>query len=302
MENVPELEQKIFFELKIILENLSKISTAEELISKQEMLGDLTDRVAFLRILEKNKDYLIPEEEAPFQPSDADHFAESLSPTPGLEEPVEEEVLFTTELNELEEDESAEESAEVNTVESEPPHTEVLIPDETAEIEIANPDTEHTPPYQSRREIIDIENEAKAHREVPAEDSAAVAEKKFKLANIKGLKAVQDLFSDDPLESLPKNEPMTQDSLRKNNRSTDYMEAPAKKPEFKLDLNDKVAFTKVLFNGDAEALNETVKSLNSFDNLEAAKAYLSDLYHTRKWTSVDEYAQRLWNLVEHKLQ
>ncbi len=31
-----------------------------------------------------------------------------------------------------------------------------------------------------------------------------------------------------------------------------------------------------------------------------AKEYLSDLYYERKWNKVDEYAQRLWRLVENK--
>ena len=78
------------------------------------------------------------------------------------------------------------------------------------------------------------------------------------------------------------------------------MEAEKKKNECRLDLNDKVAFTKLLFNGDAEELKTTVDKLNSFNNLEDAKQYLSEVYYEKDWTKADEYAQRLWSLVENK--
>lgn len=131
-------------------------------------------------------------------------------------------------------------------------------------------------------------------------------ERKIKLANIKGLKAVQSLFDDDPLErELPKEnqpEPVKEDagSILKSNIPTNFMEADKPKTEFKLDLNDRIAFSKMLFEGSQADLNETVAYLNHFNTLEEAKEYLSDLYYERKWSKVDEYAQRLWILVENK--
>lgn len=130
-------------------------------------------------------------------------------------------------------------------------------------------------------------------------------EKKIKLANIKGMKAVQSLFDDDHLE-LPKEEktiPVVKEdtgSILKSNIPTHFMEADKLKPEFKLDLNDRLAFTKMLFEGSQTDLNDTVYQLNQFKTLEEAKEYLSDLYYERKWNKVDEYAQRLWILVENK--
>lgn len=108
-------------------------------------------------------------------------------------------------------------------------------------------------------------------------------EKKLKLANIKGLqtpifeegaKAVQGEFFADMFPKTPK--------------------------VFKLDLNDKLAFTQKLFDGSQHELNETVRILNSFDHVDAAKEYLSDMYYEKNWEKVDEYAQRLWSLVENR--
>ncbi|MDN3695577.1 hypothetical protein QWZ06_26780 [Chryseobacterium tructae] len=131
-------------------------------------------------------------------------------------------------------------------------------------------------------------------------------EKKIKLSNIKGLKAVQSLFDDDPLErEFPKenhSEPVKEDagSILKSNIPTNFMEAEKPKPELRLDLNDRIAFSKMLFEGSQADLNDTVAQLNHFRTLEQAKEYLSDLYYERKWNKVDEYAQRLWILVENK--
>lgn len=132
-------------------------------------------------------------------------------------------------------------------------------------------------------------------------------EKKIKLANIKGLKAVQTLFDDDHLERVFPEEKRTSTeskedtgSILKTNIPTNFMEAEKPKPQFKLDLNDRIAFTKTLFGGSQSELNEVVNNLNSFKNLEDAKEYLSDLYYQKKWSKVDEYAQRLWILVENK--
>ena len=167
-----------------------------------------------------------------------------------------------------------------------------------------------------RRKIVEIETPVSEEKEKRKSDesfenletyNAYNQDKKIKLANIRGLKAVQSLFEDDHLErELPAEKPAPVEkkedmgSILKTNIPTDFMEAEKKKPEFKLDLNDRIAFSKTLFGGSQSELNEVVANLNSFKTLEEAKEYLSDLYYSKKWSKVDEYAQRLWILVENK--
>lgn len=165
-----------------------------------------------------------------------------------------------------------------------------------------------------RRKIVEIDKhnsvqdpERHASDESFEDLDAYHEEKKIRLANIKGLKAVQTLFDDDPLErDIPREKPEVPSekgdagSILKTNIPTHLMEAEKTKPEFKLDLNDRIAFSKMLFGGSQTELNDTVAQLNQFKNLEDAKEYLSDLYYERKWNKVDEYAQRLWILVENK--
>ena len=65
MQNLQDIQEKIFFESKSILETLSKINSKEELLAKQDLFAEITDRIAFLRILEKNADLLSQPSPAP---------------------------------------------------------------------------------------------------------------------------------------------------------------------------------------------------------------------------------------------
>jgi len=159
---------------------------------------------------------------------------------------------------------------------------------------------------ENRRKIVEFSKENTQPREKsePIYESSTEQEqhdKKFKLANIKGLKVAKSLFDDDHLEEVDKPAPVQNSgSLLKNNVPTDYMEAPKPKPEFKLDLNDRIAFSQYLFDGSQSELNQVVTVLNSFSSLDKAQEFLSDIYYERDWKKVDNYAQRLWTLVENR--
>lgn len=323
MQNLQDIQEKIFFECKNILESLSKINSSEELLAKQELFAEITDRIAFLRILDKNKKPFLNaysaqksefiEGERVFKDlSDSDeNFEDSL-----LEEDViEEEVIFTNELNDYQQEEKGE-TESANIIQESPTEDPVKIDETPGEVieelsydeRVAQKERAFHEMEEKRRKIVEFNKEDVVHpaQEVPEElpNNLNLGEKKFKLANIKGLKAVQNLFDEDHLETPEHNIKPTSGSdfgsIAKTNIPTDFMEAEKRKPEFKLDLNDKVTFIKHLFNGDADELKVTIDQLNSYHNLEDAKQYLSDIYYAKNWSKADEYAQRLWNLVENK--
>ena len=139
------------------------------------------------------------------------------------------------------------------------------------------------------------------------ENDCLSQEKKIKLAHIKSLKSVQSLFDDDLLEPINPVEKVEIQTVKedtgnliKTNISTDFIEQEKPRPEFRLDLNDRLAFTKILFGGSQTDLNNAISDLNQCISLEEAKEYLSDMYYEKNWDKVDEYAQRLWMLVENK--
>lgn len=134
------------------------------------------------------------------------------------------------------------------------------------------------------QEEAEVPLEEGATEEMPAEESQQ-EDSKMKLPNIKALHATGSLFEE-------ANTPV---------QGEFFADTHPKVPKnFKLDLNDRIAFSAKLFDGSQLELNETVKILNSFETLDEAKEYLSDVYYQRNWEKVDEYAQRLWSLVENK--
>src|SRR5690606_29909025 len=110
----------VFFEVQTILDSLSKISSADELLNKQDLFSELSDRVSFLRILDKNKEYY-PDDFADYNTDNLDISALNVNDDFAAEvsadedvlgvDGIEEEVLFTTELNELDEVENTESEA-----------------------------------------------------------------------------------------------------------------------------------------------------------------------------------------------
>lgn len=348
MQNLQDIEEKIFFECKSILDSLSKINSKDELIQKQDLCYELSERIAFLKILEKNESAFVPERKP------IDFFDNHNSDFRNVDENyvnddiIEEEVIFNNELNEID---SPQDDFEAKIVE-EKPHVEPIIEEkpvineeeeieelplaeayiediekeETVETEVPlveNFTVEEVKPEDDskiEKEAIEEENEEKHETVILEETKKVIAEedfeeklpsekddnwfedksedahdRKFKLANIKGLKNVHSLFDDEQLRSLE--EPLVASN---SHVATNYMEAEKSTREFRLDLNDKLTFTKMLFGGSQYELNETVTALNQFKNIEQAKEYLSDLYYEKSWDKVDEYAQRLWTLVENK--
>lgn len=339
MQNLQDLQDKILFETKNILSSLSQIDSKEELLAKQDLFVEVTDRIAFLRILDLNKDAFLSEENSTvtndLEVNNQNNFDEiNLN-----EELIEEEVQFTNEINNISEEEfevellaveSENNSAEVQNVEmkvfenvenpifvEEQKIEEVNIPllveqDESDYHErVLQKEKEFLESEERRRTIVEFNKQDLPQSIVtePFEEEIFdnhLADRKFKLANIKGLKAVQDIFDEDPLANFKEEQSHIDEksvdagSILKTNISTEFMEAEKKKPEFKIDFNDKIAFTKLLFNGNETELKDTIAHLNSYENIEDARQYLSDIYYQKDWSKADEYAQRLWNLVENK--
>lgn len=414
MQSLQDLQDKLFFECKNILDNVSKINTPEELLVKHDILLELTDRISILKYLEKNKEVFTSNIVVDPVSSIAELSVTELDHDDLIEEiansEVEEEVLFTNELNEFDEGELeasalndlneddipeeienqlvddlvAEETEDEEIYVEEEPYfseeiidepslaiedenTEIpeLLEDElvddiieeeiilhhfdreedqednleeisnTAELDVeTNEDAQITeeeiylPEFEQPKEVDkmfafamdntsqdkpNVSNESLNRKEEtnpsftqePApslkieetveekislqEKAEQNSEKKFKLSNIKGVKAIQSLFDDEMFET-----PTPSISTP----SAPIVEKA--KNDFKLDLNDKIAFTKTLFAGSQAHLNDAIRIINDCDNLEEAKEYLSDLYYDRNWSKVDDYAQRLWTLVENK--
>ena len=361
MQTIQDLQDKLFFECKNILDSVSKISSHDELLRKHDLITELNDRMNVLKYLDKNKNsFSAPVvAEAPISLPEKDEFLDE-KPENSFEEEIEEEVIFNNELNEIDPNENlnqenSEELVEefelvdeyaiddeevvveaieekeipmsiVNEVEEKEVEEEVYAEHvveqeeefreeidevleksenlhvkengiEEKEIEIQEPVLEFL--KEEPQEVVEVKGDVE---DETTEEFTENQEKKFKLSNIKGMKAVQSLFDEDPLEEMIEEEKKHEaesGNILKSNVSTDFMEAKPRQ-EFRLDLNDKIAFSKVLFDGSQSDLNDAIRNLNNCKNMEEAKEYLSDLYYARNWKKSDDVAQRLWTLVENK--
>lgn len=305
MQNLQETQDQQFQEVKNLAKEFSGYSSKEDFIHNIKKIKDFSDKVSTLKvyddvlaIFQKQTEELndIERKVIDFeidikQIQDVETVEASVEKI-SSEEKIDEEYFIEkeeeqTQLQKNIEDEIVKEFSEIYQAKE--------------EIEKKN---EEERLQAERRKIIEIEKPVVEEKPASIHQEVHSLEKKFKLANIKGLKTtVKSLFDDDPLENLEEEkitEPLkNQPSLVKTNVPTDYLEA---KPfqDFKLDINDRLAFTKVLFGGSQVELNQTINRLNSFKTLEEAKGYLSEVYYERNWQDADEYAQRLWNLVESK--
>lgn len=336
MQNVKEIQVKVFDDAKSIIEALHHTNSPSELINHQENFQKLYDLLNFLRISDyysTNDDKEIPLETFDNQQENSEITQYEFNEKDKYI--AEEEVIFNNELNQIHESEihhpesvkiELEEEAvfnnHLNEIEAEI-HQEHFTDTENEEISSQSineerhnkTDSEIQPPEninsettisidENRGKILEInriEKQQNLNDDAKEMRERHLEEKKFRLANIKGIKKIQSLFGDDDLEedALTSDLP-TESSIVKSNVSTDFMEAQKPKPEFKLDLNDRISFSKMLFNGSQSELHEAVHKLNSFQTLNDAKEYLSEIYHEKNWKNADEYAQRLWNLVENK--
>lgn len=286
-EELVEVENVVDFDNTEEIENVDHDDEVENDhldLSDNEMLKD-DDAEHDVEELAKDEENDVEEKEAFLNNESTFSFAMDSVADPKVE--TVEELSLVSEISVSEDANEVKENLTETTSKS-----EELISEASVEIE------------ESKDENSDVEEEEKESlfdtEKSNADDNQN--SKKIKLSSIKGIH--KTLFDDDPLERIQvsetTSEPKNIGSLGKSNMPTDYMEAPKPKPEFRLDLNDKIAFTQHLFKNSQVELNQVVHKLNEFDNIDDAKEFLSDLYYHRNWEKADSYAQRLWTLVENR--
>lgn len=213
------------------------------------------------------------------------------------EEPVAESEEYKTEATETTVDTPivAEGEEEETEIYEDGDHEEMKPVSENAEETIEQPETtaEIKEPEIYTEELFAPEP-SETHKMTEEE----LASHKVKLASIKGLKPIVR-------EQIAEENPATEESIKAgDNAAFTPMNASASVQvgQFRLDLNDRMAFLKKLFNNDDGEMKIVLEKLNEFQTLDEAKEFLSDIYYDKDWKSADEYAQRLWSLVESRFR
>lgn len=321
MQDPIDISKKVFSEIQDILNKLSSCQSIDELLTLDEESTKFQEYLTFLKVFRKFEDESvdlnyaskvdeieIKQEEIKFEEEILNKDEETLIINEEIiidDEPdssIDEIVNIDVDSNETEvlQDElieilDFESETEISTVEKGINSANSIELKDSEEIEMDSNDFEEE--NNQKEEIFisadEAENLKAKHHE----------ERKFRLSSIKGVKKMETLFEDDFLiETKTLVEEPKSGSLSKSNVSLDFMEAEKAKQIFRLDLNDRIAFTKKLFSGSQTDLNNAVSRLNDFETLDEAKEYLSEIYYEKGWEKEDEFAQRLWSLVESKFQ
>lgn len=255
--------------------------------------NDYSEEEEYVNTLEEDQhespEEIVAEEEQTEPVAEAEEISEESKEDASITETeaesvITEETISASSPAAAEEEEVNETEAVEETVSTEEEHT-----DEEKEVT-------KEPEYQIK-ELFVREEEGSEHLD---EEAAH----KVKLASIKGLKPI----SREEITNITENNevPEKVNEYVNTEENTAFIPTNANTSvqtgQFRLDLNDRMAFLKKLFNNDEVEMKYVLERLNEARTLDDAKEYLSDLYYDRDWKPVDEYAQRLWSLVESRFR
>ena len=101
-------------------------------------------------------------------------------------------------------------------------------------------------------------------------------------------------------ENMPAFEPVTDAKVRENFKKS--LNDKLKNGGFKIDLNDKLAFIKHLFNGKIEDYERVLSQLNTSSNFQEASKLIQDIVKPdyNNWQGKEEIEDRFMEIVESK--
>ena len=96
---------------------------------------------------------------------------------------------------------------------------------------------------------------------------------------------------------MPKNEPLTTKEAKQKSLNDKLGQK-----EIKVDLNNKLAFIKHLFNGSSEDYNRVLSQLGTIETLERSISFVNNMVKPDygNWEGKEEYEVRFMELIERK--
>lgn len=331
MSSIEGLQQQIYQECQEILAELSRLKSSDELVAGQSLIYELSEKTAFLKVMRHYECHAVTSASEGIENQDVKYINNAGEPDTPKNSFFAGRFENTVDSNIGQEFKNSENDYQIDSqVNNENASDEQLksqqqdllkdeflsdaddnLSEELLEEELIAESTLDEDTYERTVEALDHSDaESIASRpaagtvqqfidnvDIDAQNSQTLQEKKIKLASIKALKSqTTPLFEED---KTPYQNPEMVD-IPKASRPEDHSDNVKSRPDFKLDLNDRIAFTNQLFGGSQSEMDETVRRLNAATTLDEAKEYLSEQYYQRHWKKKDDYAQRLWTLVENR--
>ena len=319
------MKKRISAELISIAHRILKLKNHSETLQLQQEAKNLYDQLTILRFYEENFELVkneIPEavfeevlEGKPTEifsaPIQEEIEANIQATTPVVEEtisePIVEEKIVVAELivEDIEDEEVAIDSEEILSSENELTDTEEVIALEEKPEEKTNPISKQKETVAKQISFEDMLVHDYQELDFVKVDEVPVA---VEQANEATFEAVS-------LEIAPEMEPINE--TEPTSIVDDKIEKPAEKKQkenkttslndklnkgINIGLNDRIAFEKKLFGGNADDFNRVLSQLNTFDNFEEAQSFILDFVKPdyNNWEGNEEFETRFLEIIEKK--
>jgi hypothetical protein len=313
------MKKRISAELISIAHRILKLKNHSETLQLQQEAKNLYDQLTILRFYEENFELVkneIPEavfeEMLEGKPSEVfttpkvEEVETKVETTiseiePEILEPQPEEKIVVAELTlEESEDEALLETEEVaNEVEEED------VEEEVGEIEEQKSETSVNQKETVAKQISFEDMLVHDYQELDfvKVDEVPVAveqanEATFEAVSLEITSEMEPINETEPTSNVEVEEPA--EKKQKENKTTSLNDKLNK--GINIGLNDRIAFEKKLFGGNAEDFNRVLSQLNTFDNFQEAESFILDFVKPdyNNWEGNEEFETRFLEIIEKK--
>jgi hypothetical protein len=319
------MKKRISAELISIAHRILKLKNHSETLQLQKEAKNLYDQLTILRFYEENFELVkneIPEavfeemlEGKPTEifsaPIQEEIEANIQATTPVVEEtisePIVEEKIVVAELivEDIEDEEEAIDSKEILSSENELTDTEEAIPAEEKSEEKPNPTFNQKETVAKQISFEDMLVHDYQELDFVKVDEVPVAveqanEATFEAVSLEITSEMEPINETEPTSNVEVEEPA--EKKQKENKTTSLNDKLNK--GINIGLNDRIAFEKKLFGGNAEDFNRVLSQLNTFDNFQEAESFILDFVKPdyNNWEGNEEYEARFIEIVENKFK
>lgn len=319
------MKKRISAELISIAHRILKLKNHSETLQLQQEAKNLYDQLTILRFYEENFELVKNEiTEAVFEemlegkpteifsaPIQEEIEANIQATTPVVEEtisePIVEEKIVVAELivEDIEDEEEAIDSEEILSAENELTDTEEVIALEEKPEEKTNPISKQKETVAKQISFEDMLVHDYQELDFVKVDEVPVAveqanEATFEAVSLEIASEIEPINETEPTSIVEDKVEKPSEKKQKENKTTSLNDKLNK--GINIGLNDRIAFEKKLFGGNADDFNRVLSQLNTFDNFEEAQSFILDFVKPdyNNWEGNEEFETRFLEIIEKK--
>ena len=319
------MKKRISAELISIAHRILKLKNHSDTLQLQQEAKNLYDQLTILRFYEENFELVkneIPEavfeemlEGKPTEifsaPIQEEIEANIQATTPVVEEtisePIVEEKIVVAELivEDIEDEEEAIDSEEILSAENELTDTEEVIALEEKPEEKTNSISKQKETVAKQISFEDMLVHDYQELDFVKVDEVPVAveqanEATFEAVSLEIASEIEPINETEPTSIVDDKIEKPYEKKQKENKTTSLNDKLNK--GINIGLNDRIAFEKKLFGGNAEDFNRVLSQLNTFDNFQEAESFILDFVKPdyNNWEGNEEFETRFLEIIEKK--